>query len=125
MENFTFFILAKNTPDFSCQKISEAKTFKEKDVDYLSSIEEICLFCHFQEYVIIIILSLKKKNNCAYRVSYIVNGKSICHEQVLIIDHADVIAMQVCGAVNLIARNIFVAVHMVQIVHFVSYSFYF
>ena len=35
------------TPDFSCQKISEAKTFKEKDVDYLSSIEVICLFCHF------------------------------------------------------------------------------
>ena len=63
--------------------------------------------------------------NCAHRVSYIVNRKEYFLWQVLIIDHADVIAMQVCGAVNLIARNMFVAVNMEQIVKFISYTFFF
>jgi hypothetical protein len=68
---FTFFILSNMvilsclfwlklqvTPDFPCsQKIWEAQKYKEKDVDYLSSIEVTCLICHF----LILALSLKKK----------------------------------------------------------------
>ena len=44
---FLFWLKMQVTPDFSCQEILEAKTFKEKDVDYLSSIDVICLSCHF------------------------------------------------------------------------------
>ena len=72
---FTFFILSNMvilsclfwlklqvTPDFPCsQKIWEAQKYKEKDVDYLSSIEVTCLICHFQEYAFILALSLQKK----------------------------------------------------------------
>jgi hypothetical protein len=54
-----YFLSFQVTPDFPCsQKIWEAQKYKEKNVDFLSSIEVICLICHFQEYVFILALSL-------------------------------------------------------------------
>jgi len=52
----------------------------------------MCLYllCHY-----------KKKNT--YRVSYIVDIEVFANVQVLIVDHADVIGMQVCGVVNFIS----------------------